>query len=133
MRASLLTRAGAAAAISAIAISGAVATAGTAGAAPAVAWRPTSLSISRHIGHENGHRITIILGDLRSRGNQLANKPVYLQRRTPDTGWITIGHENTGRFGKVVFNTGFRPNWRFRLHYRGHGIFLPSTSRTVIG
>jgi hypothetical protein len=130
MRASLLTRAGAAAAAGAMAITGAVITAGAADATT-VHRLPTHLGIAKRHAVEHHKRITLIAGDLRSRGVALRGKTVYLDRRIPGGKWTVIGHEATGRRGQVAFVVNPEVTARFALSYQGSANFRPAVSRVV--
>jgi hypothetical protein len=130
MRASLLTRAGAATAAGAIAFTGAMVTAGAADAATAHRL-PTHLGIAKRHATEHHRRITLIGGDLRSHRVPLRGRTVYLDGRLPGHKWVVVGHENTGRRGQVVFAVDPKITARYKLVYKGTKTFRPSQSRVV--
>jgi hypothetical protein len=130
MRASLLTRAGSAAAIGALAITGAMATTGAADAATAHRL-PTHLAIAKRHAVEHHKRITVIGGVLRSHTVALKDKTVFIDRRAPGGKWAVIGHEQTNRFGQVAFVVNPKATAQFVLVYKGSVNFLPSHSRVV--
>ncbi|MGH3399810.1 MAG: hypothetical protein ACRDPO_34515 [Streptosporangiaceae bacterium] len=132
MRASLLTRAGAATAAGAFAVTGAMVTAGAANAATTHVRRlPTHLSIAKRHAVEHHRRITLIGGDLRSHRTPLRGKLVFLERRTPGHKWTVIGHEATGRRGGVAFVVNPKVTARFVLVFKGSPNFQASHSRVV--
>lgn len=131
MSASLLTRAGAAAAAGAMAITGVAVTAGAADAATVHHRLPTRLAIAKRHATEHHRRITVIGGDLRSRHFPLRDKTVYLDRRIPGGKWKAVGHESTNRFGQVAFVVNPKVTARFVLVYKGSPNFRPSRSRVV--
>ena len=130
MRASLLTRAGAAAATGAIAISGAMVTAGAANAATTHRL-PTHLAIAKRHAVEHHQHITAIGGDLRSGRVALRDKVVFLDRRTPGTRFTVVGHETTNRFGQVAFVVNPKVTARFVLVFKGSANFRASRSQVV--
>jgi hypothetical protein len=130
MRASLLTRAGAAAAAGAMALTGAVVTAGAADAAT-VHRLPTHLGIAKRHATEHHRRITLIGGQLRSRRFPLRGKTVYLDGRLPGHKWVVVGHEATSRRGLVAFPVDPKITARYKLVYKGSPNFRPSVSRVV--
>ena len=132
MRPSLLTRAGSVAAAAAIATTGAIATAGAAGAATPPARRlPTHLSIVKLRAIANHKHVTVIAGRLTSLRFSLRGKEVFLDRKTPASGWIVVGHEQTSRFGDVAFVVNPKVTARYALVFDGTRNFRASHSQVV--
>src|SRR5258707_659606 len=101
-RVSLLTRAGAATAATAIALTGAAVTSSAAGAATHhVRKLPTSLSV-RLVKHTK-EGFDVISGQLRSHHIGLSGKTVLLESRTAGTTFAVIGTGTTGPHGAVSF------------------------------
>jgi hypothetical protein len=134
MRASLITRAGSLAAAAVIATTGAMATAGAAGAATAHVKRlPTHLSIATKPAVEHHKHVTLIAGRLSTKDNvSLPGRLVFLDRLTAKHGLVTVGHERTGTFGRVVFVVSPKVRTAFVLVFRGTPRLHSSHSRIVI-
>jgi hypothetical protein len=140
---SLLTRVGSAAAATAIAVSGVMATASTADAAttsrvmtPAAAAShvrklPTSLSI-RKVDHPRRH-FDVISGALRSLRVPLRDEVVVLERRSAGTRFHAVAAERTHRHGGwVAFRVRPAVVWtRYVLVFRGSPNFRHSHSGVV--
>jgi hypothetical protein len=134
MRASLMTRAGSVAAAAAIATTGAIATAGAAGASTAHVTRvPTHLSIARKPAFEHHKHVTVIAGRLSTLKRNLAlpGRLVFLDRVAKD-GLVIVGHERTGKFGRVAFVVDPKAATRFVLVFRGTPRLHSSHSRVVV-
>lgn len=132
MRASLLTRAGAAAAAGAMALTGAVVTAGAADATTVHHRLPTHLGIAKRHATEHHKRITLIGGQLRSRRFALRDKTVYLDGRLPGHKWVVVGHESTSKRGLVAFPVDPKITARYKLVFKGSQNFRPAVSRVVV-
>jgi hypothetical protein len=137
-RASLLTRAGTAAAAGAIAITGAVGTATAADAATAthhLRKLPTSLSIRVVAHHKLG--FSVISGALRTHRIPLRDKVVYLESRTPATAttpgtkFTVIAQERTHRHGGVAFKVSPAATTRYKLVFKATPNFRHSHSGVV--
>jgi hypothetical protein len=126
----MVTRVGSVAAAAAIATTGAMVTAGAAGAATHAAKLPTHLSIAKHSAVEHHHHLTVISGVLRSRGFALRGKTVFLDRKD-GAKWVVIGHESTSRRGGVAFVVRPKVTAQFALSFAGSANFQASHSRVV--
>jgi len=132
MRATMLARAGSAAA-AAIAATGAIATAGAASAATRhVRPLPTQLSIAQLRAVAHHKPVALIAGRLTSFRFPLPGKEVFLDRGTPQTGWVVVGRERTGRFGDVAFVVSPKVTARYALVFAGTPQFRASHSRVVL-
>jgi hypothetical protein len=132
MRASLLARAGSVAAATVVALTGAMATAGAAGAATTPARRlPTHLIVAKVLVVRHNRHVAVIVGDLRSHRVPLRDKVVDLDRRTARGRWIVVGREVTHRFGSVAFAVAPRVDAQYVLVFKGSPNFSPSRSRVV--
>lgn len=132
MRASLMTRAGSAAAAAVIATTGAMATAGAADASPAHHHRlPTHMAIAKRRAWEHHHRVTVLFGRLSTvRNIGLAGRVVFLDRVTPK-GLAKVGRERTGLHGRVAFVVAPKATARFVLVFEGSPRLHSSHSRVV--
>jgi len=128
MRASLLTRIGSIAAAAAIATTGAMVTAGAAGAATTNVKRlPTHLSIAK-VPAPHDH--TVIVGRLTSFKHPLRDKVVYLDRKA-GIFLVQVAHERTDKFGAVAFIVDPPKTTQYVLVFKGSVNFSPSHSAFV--
>ena len=130
-RVSLLTRAGAATAATAIALTGAAVTGSAAGAATHHTRKlPTSLSI-RLVKHtSNG--FDVIRGQLRCRRVPLRHKTVLLESRTATTTFTVVDSARTGAHGVAAFKVSLpAETTRYKLVFAPHPNFRASHSGVV--
>jgi hypothetical protein len=133
MRASLLVRAGSAAAVAVMAMSGTMATAGAANAATAHARRlATHVYIAKRPAVLHRRHVTVLVGDLRSHRSPLRDKVLYLDRRTAGHKWVVVGKEETGKFGGARFVVDPKVKAHYALVFRGSPNFQGSHSRVVV-
>ncbi len=134
MRASLMTRAGSVAAAAVIATTGAMATAGAAGASTTHVKRlATHLSIAKRRAFEHHKHVTVIAGRLSTRHNiSLPGRLVFLDRVTPKHFLVKVGRERTGRFGVVAFVVDPKVTARYVLVFEGTPHLHSSHSRVVV-
>jgi hypothetical protein len=130
MRGSLLTRVGSLAAAAAIATTGAMATAGMAGASTPSRLH-TNLSAQATIPATlHHHHVTVILGHLSSHKSPLRGEVVYLDRKS-GIFLIQVSHEVTDKIGDVVFIVAPKKATEYVLVFKGTKNFAPSHSKFV--
>jgi hypothetical protein len=129
MRGSLLTRVGSLAAAAAIATTGAMATAGMAGATTPSRLH-TSLSARTIPATLHHHHVTVILGHLSSHKSPLRGEVVYLDRKS-GIFLIQVSHEVTDKIGDVVFIVAPKKATEYVLVFKGTKNFAPSHSKFV--
>src|SRR5579875_891629 len=125
IRASLLTRVGAAAAIAAIG--------GTGVSAAAVHHRrmPTMLTIrNRYIAFHH-HHADLITGVLRSHRRPLPGETVYLESRTGGRRFAVVASQVTGAHGQVSFPVAPKVRTQYELLFKGDAAYRPSRSVVV--
>jgi hypothetical protein len=130
-RVSLLTRAGAATAATAIALTGAAVTSSAADASTHH-WRklPTSLSI-RLVKHTKDG-FDVVRGQLRCRHVPLRNKTVLLESRTATTTFTVVDSGTTGVHGVVRFKVPLpSETTKYKLVFAPHRNFRGSHSGVV--
>jgi hypothetical protein len=130
-RVSLLTRAGAATAATAIALAGAAVTGSAAGAATHHTRKlPTSLSI-RLVKHTKDG-FDVIRGQLRCRHVPLRHKTVLLESRTATTTFTVVDSARTGAHGVAAFKVALPPETtKYKLVFAPHPNFRASHSGVV--
>jgi hypothetical protein len=130
-RVSLLTRAGAATAATAIALAGAAVAGSAAGAATHHTRKlPTSLSI-RLVKHTKDG-FDVIRGQLRSRHVPLRHKTVLLESRTAGTTFTVVDSARTGAHGVAAFKVTLpAETTRYKLVFAPHPNFRASHSGVV--
>ena len=130
-RVSLLTRAGAATAATAIALAGAAVTGSAAGAATHHTRKlPTSLSI-RLVKHTR-HGFDVIRGQLRSHHVPLRHKTVLLESRTATTTFTVVDSARTGAHGVAAFKVTLpAETTKYKLVFAPHPNFRASHSGVV--
>ena len=130
-RVSLLTRAGAATAATAIALAGAAVTGSAAGAATHHARKlPTSLSI-RLVKHPKAG-FDVIRGQLRSHRVPLRHKTVLLESRTATTKFAVVDSARTGAHGVAAFRVSLpAETTKYKLVFAPHPNFRASHSGVV--
>jgi hypothetical protein len=130
-RVSLLTRAGAATAATAIALAGAAVTGSAADAATHHARKlPTSLSI-RLVKHTK-LGFDVIRGQLRSHHVPLRHKTVLLESRTATTKFTVVDSARTGRHGVAAFRVSLpSETTKYKLVFAPHPNFRGSHSGVV--
>ena len=131
MRVPLLTRAACAAAAAVIATAGAIASAGAAGAATAAVRQPTHLSIVKRTAVEHHEHVTVIAGQLTSRGVPVAGRLVILDAVTVTHNVIVVGHERSGLLGGVAFAVSPKLLTHYNLVFLGGPALGPTESRAV--
>jgi hypothetical protein len=130
-RVSLLTRAGAATAATAIALAGAAVTSSAAGAATHHTRKlPTSLSI-RLVKHTRDG-FDVIRGQLRSHHVPLRHKTVLLESRTATTTFTVVDSARTGAHGVAAFKVTLpAETTKYKLVFAPHPNFRASHSGVV--
>jgi len=130
-RVSLLTRAGAATAATAIALAGAAVTSSAAGAATHHTRKlPTSLSI-RLVKHTKDG-FDVIRGQLRSHHVPLRHKTVLLESRTATTTFSVVDSARTGAHGVAAFKVSLpAETTKYKLVFAPHPNFRASHSGVV--
>ena len=130
-RVSLLTRAGAATAATAIALAGAAVTSSAAGAATHHTRKlPTSLSI-RLVKHTKDG-FDVIRGQLRSHHVPLRHKTVLLESRTATTTFSVVDSARTGAHGVAAFRVSLpAETTKYKLVFAPHPNFRASHSGVV--
>jgi len=130
-RVSLLTRAGAATAATAIALAGAAVTSSAAGAATHHTRKlPTSLSI-RLVKHPK-LGFDVIRGQLRSHHVPLRHKTVLLESRTATTTFTVVDSARTGAHGVAAFKVSLpAETTKYKLVFAPHPNFRASHSGVV--
>ena len=130
-RLSLLTRAGAATAATAIALTGAAVTSSAAGAATHhVRKLPTSLSV-RLVKHTHDG-FDVVRGQLRSHHVPLRNKTVLLESRTATTKFAVVDSARTGAHGVAAFKVTLpSETTKYKLVFAPHPNFRASHSGVV--
>jgi hypothetical protein len=130
MRASLLTRAGSVAAAAAIATTGVMAVAGAADASTAHSRIATHLGIAKRHG---SHHVTWVVGRLSTRHHNigLRGRVVFLDRVTKK-GLVQVGHERTGKHGRVAFGVHPKGDVVFVLVFKGTPRLHSSHSHAVL-
>jgi hypothetical protein len=130
-RVSLLTRAGAATAATAIALAGAAVTSSAAGAATHHTRKlPTSLSI-RLVKHTKDG-FDVIRGQLRSHHVPLRHKTVLLESRTATTKFAVVDSARTGAHGVAAFKVSLpAETTKYKLVFAPHPNFRASQSGVV--
>ena len=130
-RVSLLTRAGAATAATAIALTGAAVTGSAAGAATHHTRKlPTSLSI-RLVKHTRDG-FDVIRGQLRSHRVPLRHKTVLLESRTATTTFTVVDSARTGAHGVAAFKVTLpAETTKYKLVFAPHPNFRASHSGVV--
>lgn len=130
-RVSLLTRAGAATAATAIALAGAAVTGSAAGAATHHPRKlPTSLSI-RLVKHTKDG-FDVIRGQLRSHHVPLRHKTVLLESRTATTTFTVVDSVRTGAHGVAAFKVSLpAETTKYKLVFAPHPNFRASHSGVV--
>jgi hypothetical protein len=130
-RVSLLTRAGAATAATAIALAGAAVTGSAAGAATHPTRKlPTSLSI-RLVKHTR-LGFDVIRGQLRSHHVPLRHKTVLLESRTAATTFAVVDSARTGAHGVAAFKVSLpAETTKYKLVFAPHPNFRASHSGVV--
>jgi hypothetical protein len=133
MRASLMTRAGSVAAAAAIATTGVMATAAAADASTAHPRVATHLGVAKRHAVEHGHHVTLLLGRLSTQHHNigLRGRLVFLDRVTKK-GLVQVGHERTGKHGRVAFAVHPKGVVVFVLVFKGTPHLHSSHSHAVV-
>ncbi|SRR5579875_999 len=131
IRASLLTRVGAAAAIAAIGGTGVMAAAPASAAAVHHRRMPTMLTIrNRYIAFHH-HHADLITGVLRSHRRPLPGETVYLESRTGGRRFAVVASQVTGAHGQVSFPVAPKVRTQYELLFKGDAAYRPSRSVVV--
>jgi hypothetical protein len=132
MRASLMTRAGSVAAAAVIATTGAMATAGAAGASTYHARRlPTHLSALRVRAVAHHKHTFVVAGRLTTFRLKLAGRVVFLDRIAGKS-LVRMGRERTNHAGVAAFMVDPKVTARFVLVFEGTRHLHSSHSRIVV-
>jgi hypothetical protein len=134
VRASLLARAGSAAAVAVLATGGVLATTGAASAAVGHAKLPTTLHISNKVVARNHHRADAVTGVLRSNRKPVAAEKVTLEGRAGvHRKWIVITTGTTGATGTVTLTVPLPTKFaQFEMVFAGDSKYRQSHSNVVL-
>ena len=131
-RVSTLARFGAAAAVAAVAMAGALApVAASAGTKPHHK-APTSIQINAHAVRGTHHKTDVINGQLRSRHHGVAGESLTLECRTAHTKFAAVGSATTDANGKVSFTVTPTKRTACKLVFAGDATHRKSHSEVVI-
>lgn len=131
-RVSVLARFGAAAAVAAVAMAGALApVAASAGAKP-THKAPTNILVNAHFVRGTHHKTDVINGLLRSRHHAVAGATIGLWCRTAHTRFAMVGSATTDANGKVSFTVTPTRRTACKLAFAGDATHRRSHSAVVI-
>jgi len=129
---STLARFGAAAAVAAVAMAGALApVAASAGTKPHHK-APTNILINAHFVRGTHHKTDVINGQLRSRHHGVAGEMLTLECRTAHTKFAAAGSATTDANGKVSFTVTPTKRTACKLVFAGDATHRKSHSEVVI-
>jgi hypothetical protein len=133
IRASLLTRAGSAAAVAVLATGGVMATATAASAAKGHAkLQPTTLSIRNKAIAHGKHHADALTGVLSSHRKGVANATVTLDtRKGKKPRWAAAGTGTTGTDGSVTFTVAPTAKTQYKLVFAGDSTHRKSHSNVI--
>ena len=133
-RASLLARAGSAAAVAILAGGGVLATSAAADAAShSHALKPTTLSIkNKAIAHAK-HHADAVTGVLKSHKTAVAGENVTLDSKAggKKPRWVAVGTAATGTDGSVSFTVAPTVKTQYKLVFAGDSTYRKSHSNTI--
>jgi hypothetical protein len=136
VRASLLARAGSAAAVAALAAGGVLFASGAASAAAGHghAKLPTTLHVSNKVVAHHHHHADAFTGVLRSHRKGVAAETVTLEGRAgAHRKWVAIATGTTGSNGSVTFLVGLPTRkTQFELVFAGDSTYRKSHSNVVL-
>ena len=132
-RASLLARAGSAAAVAVLAGGGVIATATAAGAATGHhRLQPTTLSIKNKAIAHGKHHADAVSGVLKSHRKDVAGETVTLDSRTgKKPRWTAVGTNATGSNGSVTFTVAPAVRTQYKLVFAGDSTYRKSHSNVI--
>ena len=132
-RASLLARAGSAAAVAVLASVGVIATSAAADAATHHhALQPTTLSIKNKAIAHGKHHADAVTGVLRSHRKAVAGETVTLDSRTgKKPRWVAAGTGTTGTDGSVTITVAPTAKTQYKLVFAGDSTYRKSHSNTI--
>jgi hypothetical protein len=129
-----LARFGAAAAVVAVAMAGALApiaaSAGTKGHHHGKA--PTNIVVNAHFLRGSHHKTDVINGQLRSKHHGVAGESIALECRTAHTKFATVGSATTDANGKVSFTVTPTKKTSCKLVFAGDATHRKSHSAVVV-
>ena len=132
-RASLLARAGSAAAVAILASGGVLATSAAADAAShGHALKPTTLSIKNKAIAHGKHHADAVTGVLKSHRTAVAGETVTLDSRTgKKPRWVVAGTGTTGTNGSVTITVAPTTKTQYKLVFGGDSTYRKSHSNTI--
>jgi hypothetical protein len=132
-RASLLARAGSAAAVAILASGGVLATSAAADAATHHhALQPTTLSIKNKAVAHGKHHADAVTGVLKSHRKDVAGETVTLESRTgKKPRWVSAGTGTTGTDGSVTITVAPTTKTQYKLVFGGDSTYRKSHSNTI--
>lgn len=130
---SSLARFGAAAAVAAVAMAGALApVAASAGTTHPTRKAPTNILVNAHFVRGTHHKTDVINGLLRSRHHAVAGATIALECRTAHTKFASVGSMTTDAKGKVSFTVTPTTRTACKLVFAGDATHRRSHSAVVI-
>lgn len=128
-----LARLGAAAAVAAVAMAGALApVAASAGTKHPTQKAPTNILVNAHFVRGTHHKTDVINGQLRSRHHGVAGESIALVCRTAHTKFATVASATTDANGKVSFTVTPTTRTACKLVFAGDATHRKSHSAIVV-
>jgi hypothetical protein len=129
---SSLARFGAAAAVAAVAMAGALAPVAASAGTKHHAKAPTNILVNAHFVRGTHHKTDVINGLLRSRHHAVAGASIALECRTAHTKFATVASATTDAKGKVSFTVTPTTRTACKLVFAGDATHRRSHSDVVI-